>query len=98
MFCLFAGGVCPPFLRQWNCIIQLWHYEHRKPSTVSASLAVIRTASKHLHNDLAKAIEALEQKKKAMPSNLWKILIGLCTGSLSLSFEGSSSLTDMHAY
>ena len=28
-----------------------------------ASLAVICTASKHLHNDLAKAIEALEPKK-----------------------------------
>ena len=63
VFCLFAGVVCSSFLRQWNCIIRLWHYEHRKPSTVSASLAVIRTASKHLHNDLAKAIEALEQKK-----------------------------------
>ena len=32
-------------------------------ATVSASLAVINTASKHLHNDLARAIEALEQKK-----------------------------------
>ena len=31
--------------------------------TASASLAVIKTASKHLHNDLARAIEALEQKK-----------------------------------
>ena len=28
------------------------------------SLAVISTVSKHLHNDLVKAIEALEQKKK----------------------------------
>ena len=54
-----------PFLRQWNYIIQLLHYEHRKPSTVLASPAVIRTASKHLHNDLARAIEALEQKKKS---------------------------------
>ena len=34
-----------------------------KPATVSASLAVISTASKYLHNDLARAIEALEQKK-----------------------------------
>ena len=34
-----------------------------KPVTVSASLAVISTASKYLHNDLARAIEALEQKK-----------------------------------
>ena len=30
-----------------------------------ASLAVISTASKHLHNDLAKAIKALEQKKNS---------------------------------
>ena len=30
--------------------------------TASASLAAIKTASKHLHNDLARAIEALEQK------------------------------------
>ena len=35
----------------------------RKPSTASASLAVINTASKHLHNDLARAIKALAQKK-----------------------------------
>ena len=35
----------------------------RKPVTASASLAVINTASKHLHNDLARAIKALEQKK-----------------------------------
>ena len=34
-----------------------------KPATVSASLAVISTASKYLHNDLARAIKALEQKK-----------------------------------
>ena len=32
-------------------------------ATVSASLAVISTASKYLHNDLARAIKALEQKK-----------------------------------
>ena len=32
-------------------------------ATVWTSLAVINTASKHLHNDLARAIEALEQKK-----------------------------------
>ena len=32
-------------------------------ATASASLAVISTASKHLHNDLARAIKALEQKK-----------------------------------
>ena len=34
-----------------------------KPGTASALLAVIDTASKHLHNDLARAIKALEQKK-----------------------------------
>ena len=32
--------------------------------TASAPLAIINTASKHLHNDLARAIKALEQKKK----------------------------------
>ena len=31
-----------------------------------ASLAVISTASKHLHNDLARAIKALGQKKKCL--------------------------------
>ena len=31
--------------------------------TASASFAIISTASKHLQNDLARAIEALEQKK-----------------------------------
>ena len=60
------GWFCLPSLLQWNCIILLLHYEHRKPSTVSASPAVIRIASKHLHNDLARAIEALEQKKLAV--------------------------------
>ena len=30
---------------------------------------VISTASKHLHNDLAKAIEALEQKKSMTGEN-----------------------------
>ena len=37
-------------------------YEHTKLTTVLASLAVISTASKHLHNDLAKAIKALDKK------------------------------------
>ena len=46
-----------------ECHHTAWHYEYRKLTTVSASPAVISTASKHLHNDLAKAIEALEQKK-----------------------------------
>ena len=40
-----------------------WHHED-EAATVPASLAVISTASKHLHNDLARAIEALEQKKE----------------------------------
>ena len=49
------------FLVEWNHIAL--HHESRELATVSASLAVISTASKHLHNDLARAIEALEQKK-----------------------------------
>ena len=36
------------------------------PFTALAPLAVINTASKHLHNDLARAIKALEQKKKKL--------------------------------
>ena len=36
-----------------------------EPFTASASLAVIHTASKYLHNDLARAIKAFEQKKKS---------------------------------
>ena len=32
-----------------------------------APLAIINTASKHLHNDLARAIKALEQKKILVP-------------------------------
>ena len=43
----------------------VWHYDYRKLATVSASFAVINTASKHLHNDLAKATEALEQKNRS---------------------------------
>ena len=50
------------------CLAVEWHHtaghhEYMKPATVSASLAVISTASKYLHNDLARAIKALEQKK-----------------------------------
>ena len=41
-------------------------FESGKPATALASPAVIRTASKHLHNDLARAIEALEQKKTSL--------------------------------
>ena len=62
-FLFFVGVVWSVSFHQWNNIIRLWHYEYRKLDTLSASLAVINTASKHLHNDLAKAIEALEQKK-----------------------------------
>ena len=51
------------------------HHESRELATVSASLAVISTASKHLHNDLARAIEALEQKKAQVPSNLERICL-----------------------
>ena len=40
-----------------------------KPVTLSASLAVISKASKYLHNDLARAIEALEQKKPNVQGN-----------------------------
>ena len=68
-FCLFwlvAVLVCFffPFLLRfflWNDIILLGTTNH-EAVTVSASLAVINTASKHLHNDLARAIEALEHK------------------------------------
>ena len=66
MFLWFCGCLCflfVSFFYQGNDIIRLWHQDHRKLTTVLASLAVISTASKHLHNDLAKAIEALEQKK-----------------------------------
>ena len=38
----------------------------QEAATVSASLAVISSASKHLHNDLARAIEALAQKKRCV--------------------------------
>ena len=57
VFCFVVGVGWSPSVHQWNDIIRLWHYEHR------TSLAVISTASKHLHNDLAKAVGALEQKK-----------------------------------
>ena len=39
--------------------------------TALASLAVISTASKHLHNDLARAIKALEQKKNSICWDSW---------------------------
>ena len=50
---LFASG-------EWHHTAS--HHDYRKLATVAASLALISTASKHLHDDLAKAIEALEQK------------------------------------
>ena len=65
LVCFFVWSVS---FHQWNNIIRLWHYEYRKLDTLSASLAVINTASKHLHNDLAKAIEALEEKKNPVKS------------------------------
>ena len=37
----------------------------------SALLAVISTASKHLHNDVARAIEVLEQKKPPWGTHGW---------------------------
>ena len=63
--CVFVLGVDGLFLHQWYDIIRLWHYEHTKLATVLAFLAVISTASKHLHNDLARDIKALEQKKRS---------------------------------
>ena len=64
--CLRRGWFCLPLLRQWNCIIQLLHYEHRKPSTVLASPAVIRIASKHLHNERpSESYRGVGAKKKA---------------------------------
>ena len=47
-------------------IISLVCTTNQKPVTASASIAVIHTASKYLHNDLARAIKALEQKKKPL--------------------------------
>ena len=53
-----------------SCISGMMSYSSGTTSTRSlirlASPAVISTASKHLHNDLAKAIKALEQKKKGL--------------------------------
>ena len=49
------------FAVEWH--YTAWHHEYMKSATESASLAVISTASKYLHNELARAIEALEQKK-----------------------------------
>ena len=63
----FLLGVCGCCLVLFSSSVERHHtalaLQYRKLTTVSASLAVIRTASKHLHNDLAEAIEALEQKK-----------------------------------
>ena len=91
-FCGFVLGVgWSPSVHQWNDIIRLWHYEHRKLTTVSASIAVISTASKHLHNDLAKAIEALEQKKRPAISE-----VSIClrtTSPMTRSAAGQKSIS-----
>ena len=72
VFCV--GSVSFLFPVEWHHTA--WHHESMKPATVSASLAVISTASKYLHNDLARAIEALEQKKlwasKILPETPWE--------------------------
>ena len=80
---LFLFGSCSVlsvFALVFACPALEWHhtaghYNHMKPATVSASFAVISTASKYLHNDLARAIKALEQKKLS-------ILRGSTFGSL----------------
>ena len=73
-FCLFlVFGVCPLF----PCGMTSYDLTPRvfEAVTASASLAVINTASKHLHNDLARAIEALEQKKKACYSRFRQLRV-----------------------
>ena len=66
--CSFTLGVfvlCFLLVPHWN---DAGHHEYMKPATISASLAVISTANKYLHNNLARAIKALEQKKMCAPS------------------------------
>ena len=67
--------------------VSAWHDLHegnaqrtRQPFTVSAPLAIINTASKHLHNDLARAIKALEQKKDLHEGNCMPTVDTACTG------------------
>ena len=66
-WCVFVlfGRLLVLFL-SWNGIINTCT-TNQEPFTVSAPLAIINTASKHLHNDLARAIKALEQKKNTKP-------------------------------
>ena len=69
VFWLFVGWSCLPFFVFTS--VELHHtaiaLRTQEASAVSASPAVIRIASEHLHNDLARAIEALEHKKKKLP-------------------------------
>ena len=63
--CLFVAGFL--FL-SWNGIINTCTTNPGAFHSIGP-LAVINTASKHLHNDLARAIKALEQKKGRRHSN-----------------------------
>ena len=74
------------------------HHDYRKLATVSASLALISTASKHLHDDLAKAIDALERKKMDLHTvaNSCGVPIACFTGSrpaLANALETSSEFS-----
>ena len=64
VFVFFVCGCCSAFLYS---SVERHHtslaLRTQEAATALASLAGISAASKHLHNDLAKAIEALEQKK-----------------------------------
>ena len=60
-FCFSFGGCC-----FFQCGMTSYGFGTTNTRSLLrfASLTVISTASKHLHNDLAKAIKALEQKKQ----------------------------------
>ena len=77
-FLVVCGVVLPPFFT----LVELHHtaiaLRTQEASAVSASPAVLRIASKHLHNDLARAIEALEQKKIVFVCFLVCFFSGLC--------------------
>ena len=60
-FCFSFGGCC--FILHCGMTSYGFGTTNTRSLLRLASLAVISTASKHLHNDLAKAIKALEQKK-----------------------------------
>ena len=84
-FHFWAGRSIFVFLVEWN--YTALHHESRELATVSASLAEISKASKHLHNDLARAIEALEQKKSGPEGQLksgFERASLLCSNSLFL--------------